>query len=382
MPALGVLPTFPFGDQVVELAFQQVSGVVEFSATVPAEATDTYVRIIALWHDNQSLGAEFPTIGIRSGQGGLTPLTVTRLGTPSQAVPIIGTGGAQAGSATCVAEDGDIYFIHIADPDLTSRPWMVWGATPNSFSTVGDPDALTFALPGLFSSHTVTVRNLGTGTLQFGERAGISIGAPDSPVVISTMPEGIAPHGVADIVFGVHQGGAEQDVTIHYAMHPSDPIHGAALSISVRRTEFPPPAPGVPCNVDRCAGYIPPRPYPPALGATNSGVCVQPGCVHDENFHGLGPECQQSDNCPGFLDSTGRRIPPSLPSSDVCVQPGCGHDYKAHLIFHPPEPDSSCRKKDGCQAFIRGSDPTHDVCRRPGCGHSFQWHTDDHPEDF
>ena len=124
MPALGVLPTFPFGDQVVDHVDQN-DGVVEFSATVPAEATDTYVRIIALWHDNQSLGAEFPTIGIRSGQGGLTPLTVTRLGTPSQAVPIIGTGGAQAGSATCVAEDGDIYFIHIADIAEDNGPWQL-----------------------------------------------------------------------------------------------------------------------------------------------------------------------------------------------------------------------------------------------------------------
>ncbi|MFB7511279.1 hypothetical protein, partial [Streptomyces broussonetiae] len=147
---------FPLGDKVVPLAFQQVSDEYPFSAQVPIEIAETYVRVIALWQDNKALGGKAPTIEIRSGEGGLTPLTVTTLAESVTAVPIVGTDGVIAAQATCVRGNNDVYLVHVfdiaetngpwqlrltnndsqtlsfaaissTDPDQTLQPWMVWG---------------------------------------------------------------------------------------------------------------------------------------------------------------------------------------------------------------------------------------------------------------
>ncbi|MFB7510986.1 hypothetical protein, partial [Streptomyces broussonetiae] len=156
--------------------------------------------------------------------------------------------------------------ISSTDPDQTLQPWMVWGATPGNFAATGDPKELSIDLPGLFETHAVTVRNLGTAPLVFTEQAGMSIGGPDSPAVIATLTARgrIDPQGLDQIVFGVHHNGADADTTVTYPIHTNDGRHQANLTIHVARTNYPPPQPGAPCNIDHCPGYLPAPPYPPA----------------------------------------------------------------------------------------------------------------------
>jgi hypothetical protein len=345
--------SFPFGAKAIRLGRGQFSEEFEFSATVPTEATDTYLRVIALWHDNAVLGGDAPTIEVRSGAGGLTALTVTPQGTRN-AVTINGTGGRVAGIASCEREDNDIYFVHISnlatgngpwtlrlknndgevlhfvavsstDPNETKQPWMVWGATVGSLITDGDPSDLRINLSRLRSTQSVTVRNLGTAPLQFREQTAASIGGVDSPAVIEVLPNQggkpgwIEPHGIADVVFGVQLDGADRDVTVTPTLRTNDQRHTVNLTIAVARTNFPlPPGPfGPPCNVCNCAGYAP-----------LEGVCVQPRCGHDAGSHGV-------------------------------------------IVPMPGPSDKFCRMFDGCEEFVgRGK-----VCQRPGCGHRWEWHT-------
>ena len=127
---------------------------------------------------------------------------------------------------------------------------MVWGATPGNISPVGDPGARTINLDGIRSKRSVTVRNLGTGPLTFFETAGVRLGGPNSPAVITDLlvpalhgdiPGQLAPHGVKNIVFGVHRNGADADATITHTLQTDDPIeaHAATLKISVQRTNYP-----------------------------------------------------------------------------------------------------------------------------------------------
>jgi hypothetical protein len=387
--------SFPFGSQVVELTFGQFSDAFEFSSSVPVEVNDTYVRIIALWRDNQALGGEAPTIEILSGAGGFTPLNVTPHGTETK-IPIIGTGAVVAGMASCQREDHDIYFVHISDlaegngpwhlriknndpqtlhfvavsstdPDQTLQPWMVWGATPGSFTTVTNPDDLNFALPQRTSTHSVTVRNLGTEALTFAEQAGVSIGPPtDSPAVIITMPSQIDPHGVAAIVFGVHTLGADAEVTVSHTMATNDQRHTAILSIHVSRTNFPPPPPPPPppCNIDHCDGYLPNSP---------GGPCQQPGCGHRSDQHGLGSRCgwRWFDQCPGFVTADGRHA-----GSGPCAQLGCGHPFDDHgeSLLSSPDPPMPCSRQqsDGCTNFD-GTNPQR--CANQACKHPLSMHS-------
>ena len=387
---------FPFGTRVIGLGQGEFSDEVAFSDSVPVEVSDTYLRIIALWHDNEPLGGELATIEIRSGQGNLTALNVRPVGAESE-VTVIGTNGALAGKATC-GVNNDIYLVHISelgddngpwrlrlknndsqtlyfvavsstDADQTFQPWMVWGATKGTIGTAENPDDFRFSLQSKSDTHAVAVRNLGTGPLVFFDSAG-PIGGHDSPAVISAIPHQIEPHGIQDVVFGVHPNGADADATVEHTMTTSDPRHTAELTIFVSRTNFPPPPPpppGASCNVDQCPGYVPPPPYP-----NEGGPCVQPGCGHDNIFHGLGGHCSQAD-CPGFLDSLGRNFPADGDGFDddaVCAQPTCGHPYSFHHTSPHPVPDSACQHNDGCRAYLG---PGH-ICRREICRHPIEDH--------
>ena len=388
MTATEIPFSFPFGDQVVELASGVFSDAFEFSDSVPVEVSDTYVRIIALWRDNEPLGGEAPTIEMRSGGGGFTSLNVTTQGTESK-VTVIGTGGLPAGMASCQREDNDIYLVHISDladgngpwhlriknndpetlhfvavsstdPDQTHQPWMVWGATLGSFTTDTNPADLTFALPQLASTHPVAVRNLGTKALTFAEHAGVSIGPDDSPAVITAMHDQIDPHGVADIVFGVHANGADADVTVTHTMSSNDERHTVNLTISVSRTNFPPPPPPR-CNVCHCAGYQPNDP---------GGPCQQPNCEHESDQHGLGHRCglQWLDGCPGFVTAEGRNVGPE-PCAD------CGHTVGQHgeAVIKAPDPPMPCAKidVDSCTNFLG---PNPDRCGNQACRHPLSMH--------
>src|SRR5262249_51246742 len=154
-----------------------------------------------------------------------------------------------------------LHFVAVSstDRDQTAQPWLVWGATPGSFTTTGNPANLHFVLPGLFSTEPVTVRNLGTGPLRFKEGASSRLGAPNSPAVITKMlvpvedgdtTRQLDSHGVKDIVFGVHNNGADTDVTVTHTMGTNDPnpAHEVDLTIDIRRTNFPPPPLGGPCH--------------------------------------------------------------------------------------------------------------------------------------
>ncbi|MDT7765570.1 MAG: hypothetical protein QOC63_4990 [Mycobacterium sp.] len=396
---------FTFGPTVLELPSGQFSS--PFSLSVPNDAAEFFIRIIALFRDNQPLGGESPTIEIRAGQGELTPLTVTIQGSAPTSTPIVGTNGATAGTATCERDNNDIYLVDIADipegqgpwelrisnndaqtlhfvaissTDITqtTQPWMVWGATPGNFSTSNNPDDASFILDGLAATHPVVVRNLGTGPLSFREQAGVSIGAPDSPAIIATLPQQgqpgqIEPHGVDNVVFGVHQNGADSQVTVVHTMNTNDQLHSASVAITVKRTNFGPPPPGNPCNLDNCSGYVPPPPYPdPAVTIKDTGACIHPGCGHDAELHGLGPRCRLGDGCPGFLDESKRNWGDR---EAICVQPGCGHALDQHAHFPPPPPPPSPCDECDCPKFVGPISGGPFVrCQRDSCGHSFRNH--------
>jgi hypothetical protein len=358
---------FLFGNTVLVLTPGQQSQPQDFTSSVPNDTDTMCLRIIALWRDNQALGAN-PTIEIKSGQGGFIKLNVTPQGSPTRPVDIIGTGGHPVGTATCERDDADVFLIRLFniaidqgpwnlritnnDQDTLGfvavavssgldtealQPWVIWGATPSSFTTVSDPRARNFRLKQQFDTHRVWVRNLGTAPLIFQETAG-PIPPPDanhpdtpaSPLFLVTLPQNrlIDIHGIDQVVFGVNPDGALRTATVNYTIHTNDtyPPHTvAAVTVTVEQTIFP--APGLPCQVS------------------------------------------PDGHCPGFVDKLNSGV--GVSDDDVCVQPGCGHMWDLHNPPPPPPPPSGCCTC-GCPAFMVGRVPHS--CARQGCWHDRRVH--------
>ena len=98
----------------LELAAGAPSEAVHFE--VPRQAVELFIRVIALFRDNQVSGGEAPTFEVRAGEGGPTALVVAAMGSPVS-VPIIGTVGTdprEAAFATCERENNDVYLIHLS----------------------------------------------------------------------------------------------------------------------------------------------------------------------------------------------------------------------------------------------------------------------------
>jgi hypothetical protein len=379
------MPDFPFGSTVLALAPGQQGD--WFSFTVPTEAEQDgvfFVRIIALWHDNTPSDGDPPTFEISAGNRGPAQLPVSPPASPGTSTEIPGDPGAPAGVATCEREARDVYFVTITNPvadrpwqlriknneadrtlgfvavssvyrDDTVQPWLVWGATPNRFDAAGNGD-VSFTLDYETRTHTITVRNLGTGPLQFTDllQSRIPATISDSPLVLTALPTTAGPgepdtgvldiHSVGTVVFGINAQGTYADYgavgpfqlsTDDSTTPPHHPRgHTPELTVTVKRTNFPPPPPGAPCNIDNCAGYLPAGPYGPP---PYSGPCVQPGCgghAHDGLYHGFGAKCQADpsnpNHCPGFKDSTGRNWVPPEEYDTACAQPNCGHYWRTH----------------------------------------------------
>lgn len=367
--------------------------------TVPDAGTDMFIRVIALFRDNQPLRGKAPGFELRAGEGGPTPLTVTPEGSPS-AVPVVGTVGVspkEAAFASCERENNDVYFIHMArvqprrSPWLlritntesqilhfvwfssateaqTRRPWMVWGAQTNNFDDVGDLQYLTFELSGTITE-SVPVRNLGSGTLTLTDPPSQPIGPAGSPLLLISRPDSIPPHHVDTVAFGVDPQDADADaeVDVRHVVASNDDVHVPSLLVRVI-SAHPPPVLGPHCNIDHCDGY---RDH-------TSGTCSQPGCGHDLNHHGLGAPCR-TDRCMGFLTDEGR-----MSGDGSCVQPGCGHTEDRHgppPVVENGNPCGMC----GCPDFVGKPSsqvghpgfghPTLDPsCTRAGCGHAWLAH--------
>lgn len=414
------MPDFPFGSTVLVLAPGQQGNWYPF--TVPADAEQDgvfFVRIIALWHDDTPSDGDAPTIEISAGDLGPAQLVVTPQGSPTAPVEIPGDPSAPAGIATCEREPRDLYFVTITNPladrpwqlriinnetqpdrtlgfvavssvfrDDTLQPWLVWGAAPNSLNAAGDGD-VSFTLDYQTRTHPITVRNLGTAPLQFTDPlqpSPIPPTIPGSPLVLTALPAKAGPglldvHGFDTVVFGINAQGTYTDygpvgpfqlTTADTATPPQQPRgHTPELTVDVGRTNFPPPPPGQACNVDHCAGYVPPPPYDPN-GNSSGGPCVQPGCGHGDAYHGFGPLCRVDPphHCPGFKDSAGAAWG-ITEATTVCVQSGCGHDWDDH--GRPPPPPPMPCSMCGC-ANWRPPRPPGTGCATPGCGHSIHAH--------
>jgi hypothetical protein len=186
-----------------------------FKFEVPIEAQATFLRVIALWRDNEVLGGKAPTFEIKAG-GGVFAL----VGPNSGPVSILDrTERTAVGSVVCQRLPDDIFLLTISDLVENSGPWMIRitnndaeslsflgfsshheEETLQPWMVLGDPnpliDAGLFKFVGRSAGRDIPVRNWGTAPLTIRETLGTPLGGEDSPVVLTERPNSVAPHRV------------------------------------------------------------------------------------------------------------------------------------------------------------------------------------------
>lgn len=185
---------------------------------VPLEATEMFIRVIALWHDNRPLVGRAPTFEFKSGSEGR--LTSVEAGTGRVEIPEI--KGDIGGTAEVQRMPRDSYLITLSGLEENPGPWhlritnndaeTLRFAGVSSFSEeetfqpwmVLDPatpshDGL-LALCGENSETVIPVRNQGTGELTINDPPGTRLGSEQSPVVLRRRPAPIAPHDTGELV--------------------------------------------------------------------------------------------------------------------------------------------------------------------------------------
>jgi hypothetical protein len=185
-----------------------------FKFEVPVEAQTTFLRVIALWRDNEVLGGKAPTFEIKAGGG-----VFASVGPNSDPVSILDRERTSVGSVLCRRLPDDIFLLTISDlventagwmiritnddaeslrflgfsshhEEETLQPWMVLG-DPNPLI---DRDLLKFV--GGSPRRDIPIRNWGTAPLTIRETLGTPLGGEDSPVVLIERPDTVAPHRV------------------------------------------------------------------------------------------------------------------------------------------------------------------------------------------
>jgi len=190
---------------------------------VPHEASQSFIRIIALWQDNRPLGGLVPTVQLRSGRG---PFTAAALG-PGATVP--GSDSGPAATATLTPEPEDIYLVTLSDIADNAGPWAIRLTNNDSqdlrfvwFSSDLEPETrqpwLVLGAPATSTNPFVVdlwrhsnspnqvrqqldIRNWGTKSLAITETADSPIGDPTSGLSLQAITATLAPHDVGELVF-------------------------------------------------------------------------------------------------------------------------------------------------------------------------------------
>lgn len=284
----------------LELRRNEPSSLFEFD--VPVEAEEAFLRVVALWRDNDVLGGTAPTFELRPRRGRITAVTADQ-----DDVHIPSSDGATLGVARCRRLPDDIYLVSISKIAESSRPWQVR-------VTNNDPEALRFAW---FSSHSesatlqpwmnlenaetqgmgstlsisesvtkkMLVRNWGTAPLVLEDEAGRPLGGEGSPALLVDRPEAIPPHGQDTLAIGCER--VSTRTTIHHTFTCNDTVPGhATLVIEAFPTAdgggfVPEPDPAF-CRAGcGCMEYAPPPP-PNVAGLCQNGYCRHPAAYHFE----------------------------------------------------------------------------------------------------
>lgn len=190
---------------------------------VPVEATEMFIRVIALWRDNRPLAGRAPTFEFKSGRDG--QLTAVDAGTGK--VEIRDIKGDIAAWAEVQRLPLDSCLITLSGLEENPGPWhlrvtnndpetlrFVWASSYREEETLQPWMTLepaTTSQDGLLALHgenpetVITVRNSGTAPLTINDPPGTRLGSEQSPVVLRRRPVSIAPHDTDELVVECEQ---------------------------------------------------------------------------------------------------------------------------------------------------------------------------------
>lgn len=202
-----------------------------------------FIRVIALWTDNTALGGPAPTIQLKSADGVITSVKadVGEVEIPNQ--------DGLAGVASCQGLPGDTYLVTLGEMSDSSEPWSLriknnadktlrfaWVSAPEEQNTLrpwlalgsGERDAsgvAQFSVTARTVDQFMPVRNWGTATATLEDVVGLPLGGQQSPVVLSSRPDSIAPHGVDHIGLRCEQAGSQAEFSHVFSSNDLDPAH-------------------------------------------------------------------------------------------------------------------------------------------------------------
>ena len=205
---------FPGLSGPLPIAGQQTSQL--FDLNVPAGEKAFFLRLIALFRDNEPLGGEAPTFQIKSGTGDLTSVGLNPAG-----VKVFDGDGNFVGAVTCERGHKDVFLLTISEIEENTGPWKIRIRNNDSeslrflgFSSTQAENTLQPWLvvggPGerragesffrlAEGSQSIEIRNLGTAPLDLFEDPG-PLGE-DPSVILTEKPTRVELHGKDKLTF-------------------------------------------------------------------------------------------------------------------------------------------------------------------------------------
>ncbi|MEE1739756.1 hypothetical protein PUR49_25075 [Streptomyces sp. BE147] len=265
---------------------------------VPIEATEMFIRVIALWRDNRPLVGHDPTFELKSGRDGL----LTALDARTGKVEVCQTEGDVAALAEVRRLPADSYLITLSGLEENPGPWHL-RITNNDAETLrfacvasyreeetSQPwmalDRATTSQDGLPALHgedsetAITVRNLGPAPLILHDPPGTRLGSDRSPVVLRRRPASIAPHDTDELVVACGQVPFADRFSHTFDTNDMNRAHTTLLFEVLPRSarhDSPDGEPAYCRACGRCPAYVPP---PLAVG----GPCETCGHRGAEHF--------------------------------------------------------------------------------------------------
>lgn len=283
----------------LELQHNQSSSLFEFD--VPIEFEEVFLRVIALWRDDDVLGGNAPTFELRPRRG-----LITALSADQDNIEIRSNDGATLGIARCQRLPDDIYLLGVSEIAEGSRPWQlritnndpetlrfVWFSSRSETNTLQPwMNIENLESPGMGTvlgiresvTKQMIVRNWGTAPLVLEDEAGRPLGGEGSPAILVARPQEVPPHGRDTITIGCGRVEATRTKIQHsFTCNDTVPEH-TTLIIEAFPTEggggFVPEVEPAFCRAGcGCMQYSPPPP-PDVGGRCQNGRCRHPAAHH------------------------------------------------------------------------------------------------------